>query len=57
MTCQDGKMIVTFDKSYLEDLIKNNQFTTITGEFYAQGDVNLSQLPPIRWQDNRVSSK
>ena len=46
VTSQGGKLIVTFEKSYLEDLIKNNQFTTITGEFYAQGDVNLSQLPP-----------
>lgn len=46
VTSQGGKLIVTFEKSYLEDLIKNNQFTTITGEFYAQGDVNLSKLPP-----------
>lgn len=44
VTSQGGKLIVTFEKSYLEDLIKNKQ-STITGDFYAQGDVNLSQVP------------
>ena len=44
MTSQGGKLIVTFEKRYLEDLIKNKR-STITGDFYAQGDVNLSQVP------------
>lgn len=44
VTSQGGKLIVTFEKRYLEDLIKNKR-STITGDFYAQGDVNLSQVP------------
>lgn len=44
VTSQGGKLIVTFEKSYLEDLIKNKQ-STITGYFYVQGDVNLIRLP------------
>lgn len=44
VTSQGGKLIVTFEKRYLEDLIKNKR-STITGYFYAQGDVNLIRLP------------
>ena len=44
VTSQGGKIIVSFEKSYLEDLINNKRYT-ITGDFYAQGDVNLSQVP------------
>ena len=39
VTSQGGKIIVSFEKSYLEDLINNKRYT-ITGDFYAQGDVN-----------------
>ena len=44
VTSQGGKIIVSFEKSYLEDLINNKRYT-ITGDFYAQGDVNLRQVP------------
>lgn len=44
VTCENGKIIVTFDKEYLDNRNNNGQ-TTITGDFYAQGDVNLSQVP------------
>lgn len=44
VTSQGGKIIVSFEKSYLEDLSNNNR-STINGNFYAQGDVNLSQVP------------
>lgn len=44
VTSQGGKLIVTFEERYLEDLIKNKR-STITGDFYAQGDVNLIRLP------------
>lgn len=44
VTSQGGKIIVSFEKSYLEDLFNNKRYT-ITGDFYAQGDVNLSQVP------------
>ena len=43
-TSENGKMIVTFDQDYLENLITDKQ-STITGDFYVLGDVNLSRLP------------
>ena len=44
VTCDNGKIIVTFNTDYLDNLQKDSQ-TTINGNFYAQGDVNLSQVP------------
>lgn len=44
VTCENGKIIVTFNTDYLEKL-KNSGQTTINGNFYAQGDVNLSEVP------------
>ena len=44
VTSENGKIIVTFNSNYLNDL-KNNNKSTITGDFYAQGDVNLIWLP------------
>lgn len=44
VTCENRKITVTFDENYLNGL-KNNSRTTINGNFYAQGDVNLSQVP------------
>ena len=47
VTCQDGKIVVEFDKSYLQGLLnKGDTTTTIAGDFYAEGKVNLSKLPP-----------
>lgn len=45
VTSENGKMIVTFEQTYLESFT-NTQATTITGDFYVLGDVKLSQLPP-----------
>ena len=45
VTSENGKIIVTFEETYLNGLIAKKQ-TTITGDFYVLGDVNLSQLPP-----------
>ncbi len=42
--CENRKITVIFNTDYLEEL-KNSGQTTINGNFYAQGDVNLSQLP------------
>lgn len=44
VTCENGKIIVTFDKEYLNNRNNNGQ-TTIKGNFYAQGDVNLRVVP------------
>lgn len=44
VTSENRKITVTFDENYLNGL-KNNSRTTINGNFYAQGDVNLSQVP------------
>ena len=45
VTSQDGKIVVEFDKSYLEGLLAKG-VTTIAGDFYAEGKVTLSQLDP-----------
>ncbi len=45
VTSANGKMMVTFERAYLESFT-NTQATTITGDFYVLGDVKLSQLPP-----------
>lgn len=45
VTCQDGKIVVEFDEPYLQGLL-NKGDTTIAGDFYAEGKVNLSQLNP-----------
>ena len=44
VTSENGKMIVTFNSDYLNNLKNNNQ-STITGDVYVLGDVNLSRLP------------
>ena len=44
VTSANGKMMVTFERAYLESFT-NTQATTITGDFYVLGDVKLSQLP------------
>lgn len=47
VTCQDGKIVVEFDESYLQRLLaRGDTTTTIAGNFYAEGKVNLSQLKP-----------
>lgn len=45
VTAQEGKIVVAFKKEYLEDL-KTKDDTVIAGDFYAEGDVKLSLLPP-----------
>lgn len=45
VTAQEGKIVVAFKKEYLEGLKTKND-TVIAGDFYAEGDVKLSQLPP-----------
>ena len=45
LSISEGKIKVQFDKNYLEK--KNNaEITTIEGDFYITGEVNLSQLGP-----------
>ena len=45
LSISDGKIKVQFDQTYLEK--KNNaEITTIEGDFYITGEVNLSQLGP-----------
>ena len=44
LTPQEGKIVVTFTQEYLKKLKENGQ-TVIAGDFYAEGDVKLSQLP------------
>lgn len=45
LTPQEGKIVVTFTQEYLKKLKDNGQ-TIIAGDFYAEGDVKLSRLPP-----------
>ena len=45
VTSENGKIIVTFEQTYLNGLIEKKQ-STITGNFYVLGDVDLSKLPP-----------
>lgn len=44
VTVQEGKIVVAFEKWYLEDLQKKKD-TVIAGDFYVEGDVKLSKLP------------
>lgn len=44
VTAQEGKIVVTFTRDYLEKL-KADGDTVIAGDFYAEGDVKLSRLP------------
>ena len=43
VTCENGKVVVKFDKSYLQGLLAKGE-TTIAGDFYAEGNVDLSKL-------------
>ena len=43
VTCEDGKVVVRFFDSYLKGL-QNNGKTTIVGNFYVEGNVDLSKL-------------
>ena len=43
VTCEDGKVVVRFFDYYLKGL-QNNGKTTIAGDFYVEGDVDLSKL-------------
>lgn len=44
VTCEKRKITVTFNSNYLNSQKKDNQ-STINGNFYAQGNVNLSVVP------------
>ena len=41
---QDGKIVVAFKRSYLDELNKSSGTSSITGDFYVEGKINLSQL-------------
>ena len=43
VTCEDGKVVVRFFESYLNELLEK-QKTTIAGDFYVEGNVDLSGL-------------
>lgn len=43
VTCEDGKVVVRFFESYLNELLEK-QKTTIAGDFYVEGNVDLSEL-------------
>lgn len=44
ITVQDGKIVVVFKRSYLDELNKSSGTSSITGDFYVEGKINLSQL-------------
>lgn len=44
ITVQDGKIVVAFKPSYLNKLNKSPGTSSITGDFYVEGKINLSQL-------------
>lgn len=44
ITVQDGKIVVTFEQSYLNELNKSSGTSSITGDFYVEGKINLSKL-------------
>ena len=44
ITVQDGKIVVAFKPSYLNELNKSSGTSSITGDFYVEGKINLSQL-------------
>lgn len=41
---QNGKIVVTFNRDYLDELNKSPGTSTIEGNFYVEGKINLSQL-------------
>ena len=43
VTCENGKVVVRFFESYLNELLEK-QKTTIAGDFYVEGNVDLSKL-------------
>ena len=43
VTCENGKVVVNFDESYLQGLLAKGE-TTIAGDFYVEGNVDLSKL-------------
>ena len=43
VTCKDGKVVVKFFDTYLQGLL-NKEETTIAGDFYVEGNVDLSKL-------------
>ncbi len=59
VTCENGKIIVVeFDRSYLQGLLdKGDTTTTIAGDFYAQGDVDLRVSARSGWYNNTVNSR
>ena len=44
ITVQDGKIVVALKPSYLNELNKSPGTSSITGDFYVEGKINLSQL-------------
>lgn len=44
ITVQDGKIVVAFEQSYLNELNKSSGTSSITGDFYVEGKINLSKL-------------
>lgn len=44
ITVQDGKIVVAFKQSYLNELNKSSGTSSITGDFYVEGKIDLSQL-------------
>lgn len=44
ITVQDGKIVVAFELSYLNELNKSSGTSSITGDFYVEGKINLSKL-------------
>lgn len=43
VTCEDGKVVVKFFDTYLQGLL-NKEEITIAGDFYVEGNVDLSEL-------------
>lgn len=41
---QNGKLVVTFNRDYLDELNKSPGTSTIAGNFYVEGKINLNQL-------------
>lgn len=41
---QNGKIVVTFNQDYLDELNKSSGTSTIAGEFYVEGKIDLNQL-------------
>lgn len=41
---QNGKIVVTFNRAYLDELNKSPGTSTIAGDFYVEGKIDLNQL-------------